>query len=761
MCSSLRIHAILVGVLLICVVPFPVIAQSDTATSLIEEIVVTARKRAENLQTVPVAISAFSTEALSVRGIDATHDLAMYTPSLQYSSGSQGGSSAQFFIRGIGQLDFISTVDPGVGVYVDGVYVARTAGSLLDLTNVERVEVLRGPQGTLFGKNTIGGAINVTTSTPDDEFRGNLSLTKGRRDRTNVKGFVNVPLADNLYFSGAFSNKQQDGFGRNVVLNQDPNSVGVQPVLDEIDTGDEDKFTVLGKLRWVAADNFEVTVAVDHSKTRETGDHTFLQGVEATPGSGTLPDVSNGFAAEYLAPERVPFETYDERFISDDIYTNYAGHLPGNNTDIIGGSVTGIWEFNEYITIKSITAYRDLETRTGLDFDVSPIEFFDQTVNLDQWQFSQELQVFGSAFDSKLDWLAGLYYIKEDIDSFIRLNLSHSEDFVFFPYDVYEDNQIDIESFAAFFQGTYSVTDNISITAGVRYTTEEKTLDFSHELAKLPGFYLFEPGYGVISDTAESVTPKVSVEFITDGGALFYVSATKGFKSHAFNGRPFTQQDVENIAQPEEVWSYEAGAKIEFLNQKARLNAAIFHSDYSDLQATICRHNGVCVVQNAAGAEIRGAEIELNLVPVDRLRLDASVSILDDEYDTLDPEVAENIPQDGDLIQTPDYTFTVGGEYTHPVGSYGNLSFRVDYFKTDEFYHNPPNGSFDLEPSYELVNARITFTTADERWSIAGYGLNIGNEEYAEYREDLIGFGTSEAFAGARSEYGVEVSFQF
>ena len=127
----------------------------------------------------------------------------------------------------------------------------------------------------------------------------------------------------------------------------------------------------------------------------------------------------------------------------------------------------------------------------------------------------------------------------------------------------------------------------------------------------------------------------------------------------------------------------------------------------------------------------------------------------------MDPEVAANIPQDGDLIQTPDYTLTVGGEYIHPVGSYGNLSFRVDYFKTDEFYHNPPNGSFDLEPAYELINARIAFTTADERWSIAGYGLNIGNEEYAEYREDLIGFGTSEAFAGARSEYGVEVSFQF
>ena len=375
MCSSLRINTILFGLSLICFVPFPVNAQQDTAVSLIEEVVVTARKRAENLQTVPVAISAFSTEALSMRGIDSTNDLAIHTPSLQYSSGSQGGSSAQFFIRGIGQLDFISTVDPGVGVYVDGVYVARTAGSLLDLTNVERVEVLRGPQGTLFGKNTIGGAINITTSIPDEEFRGNLSLTKGRRDRTNVMGFVNVPLANDLYFSGAFSSKQQDGFGRNIVLNQDPNSIAVQPVLDEIDTGDEDKFTVLGKLRWVPSDDFEITIAVDHSRTRETGDHTFLQGIDATPGSGTLPDVSNGFAAANLAPERVPFETYDERFISDDIYTNYAGHLPGNNTDIIGGSITGIWEFNEYVTIKSITAYRDLEMKTGLDFDVSPIEF--------------------------------------------------------------------------------------------------------------------------------------------------------------------------------------------------------------------------------------------------------------------------------------------------------------------------------------------------------------------------------------------------
>ena len=231
--------------------------------------------------------------------------------------------------------------------------------------------------------------------------------------------------------------------------------------------------------------------------------------------------------------------------------------------------------------------------------------------------------MYGNALDSKLDWLTGLYYIKEDVDSFIRLNLSHSEDFVDFPYDVLEDNQIDIESFAAFFQGTYSFNDNLSITGGLRYTWEEKTLDFSHELAKIPGFYLFEPGYGVISDTATSFTPKISAEFITDGGILFYISATKGFKSGAFNGRPFSQEDVENIAKPEEVWSYEAGAKIEFLNEKARLNAAIFHSDYNDLQATICRNDGVCVVQNAAGARIRGAEIELTFVPVDRLRLDS------------------------------------------------------------------------------------------------------------------------------------------
>ena len=388
-----------------------------------------------------------------------------------------------------------------------------------------------------------------------------------------------------------------------------------------------------------------------------------------------------------------------------------------------------------------------------------PIEFFDQTVNLDQSQFSQEFQLFGSALDDRLEWLAGIYHITEDIDSFIRLNLAHPED----PdnFDVFEHNQIDTESNAAFFQGTWSINDNLSITAGLRYTREEKTLDFSHELARAPGFFLFEPGFGTVSETFSNSTPKLSTEYITDAGTLWYVSATKGFKSGAFNGRPFSQEDVENIANPEEVLSYEVGTKIDFLDNRGRLNVALFHSDYEDLQATICRNSGVCVVQNAAGATIKGAEIALDLAPTDKLRLDIAVSFLDARYDTLDADVAANLPQDGDLIQTPDYTFTLGVEYNVPLANQGGLGFRVDYFKTDSFYHNPPNGEFDFEPGYAIANARITYTPPGGRWRVAAYGLNMSDEEYAEYREDLTGFGTSEAFAAAPSEYGLEFSFEF
>jgi len=718
----------------------------------LERITVTARKRSENVQEVPVAVSVFNAGSIKNMSISSTSDIAMHTPSLQVSSGSQGGSSTQFFIRGIGQLDFISTLDPGVGVYLDGVYIARTAGALLDLSNIERIEVLRGPQGALFGKNTIGGAINLITKRPHDDFRGSATITKGERNRTNIQGEVSLPISDVIRASLAYSSKQQDGFGTRLIPNQDPNSAPFQPLLGTSETGDENSSVLYGSLEWDVTDALNIHVAVDKTRVREKEDHYILQAVNLE--EGTLPQISNNFVTNNLDPSRHPYEIYDERWITDDPYKTYAGNAAGNRTDIFGLSMTSKWNIREDLDFKTILAYRELDTESGADFDVSPIEFFDQTVSLEQDQLSLELQLEGVSLNDKLKWLVGMFYMKENIDSNIRLNLSHGEDFVDYPYDVWERNPIEITSTAIFSQVSYAISDNLSITGGLRATKDRKILSYSHELAKIPGEYLFEPGFGVLDKEWKDVSPKLSIEYITDDHYLFYASATKGFKSGAFNGRAFSAEDTAP-ADPEKVISYEVGTKMDLFNNTLRTNLALFRADYEDIQSTICKNSGVCVVTNAAEAVIQGIELEVTYIATDKLTVDLGISILDDKYGNLD-KAEGNIPAGADLIQTPDYTVNLGVAYEFTDALVG----RVDYYKTDEYYHNPPNGKYDLEPAYDLINVRLTYYS-DSDWQVSLYGLNLGETVYADYREDLTGFGTSEAFIGKPREIGAEISFDF
>lgn len=727
-------------------------SQEESNNEGLEKITVTARKRSENIQEVPVAVSVFNANSIKNLSISSTADIAMHTPSLQVSSGSQGGSSTQFFIRGIGQLDFISTLDPGVGVYLDGVYIARTAGALLDLSNIERIEVLRGPQGALFGKNTIGGAINLITKRAHDELRGSATITKGQRNRTNIQGEVSLPISDVVRASLAYSSKQQDGFGTRLIANLDPNTAEFQPILGTSETGDENSTVIYGSLEWDVSDSLNIHLSTDKTRVRERQDHYILQAVNLD--EGTLPAVSNNFVRNNLDPSRIPFEIYDERYITDDPYTTYAGNDAGNQTDIFGLSMTTKWNIREDLDFKAILAYRDLDTNTGVDFDVSPIEFFDQTVSLQQDQTSLELQLDGVSLNDKFQWLVGMFYMKENIDSTIRLNLSHGEDFVDAPFDVIEKNPIEITSFAIFSQVTYALTDHLSVTGGLRFTEDKKVLNYSHELAKLPGEFLFEPGFGVLDEKWNDVSPKISLEYITDDNYLFYGSVTKGFKSGAFNGRAFTAEDTAP-ADPETVISYEVGTKMDLLDDTLRVNAALFRAEYQDIQTTVCLNSGVCVVTNAAESVIQGLELEITYLATDKLAFDLGVSILDDEYVDLD-EAEGTIPEDADLIQTPDFTVNLGITYEFTE----SIIARVDYFRTDEFYHNPANGEFDFEPAYDLINARITYYSEGD-WQASIYGLNLGETVYAEYREDLTGFGTSEAFIGAPREIGVEVTFEF
>ncbi len=474
-----------------------------TASSFLEEIIVTARRREESLQDTPVSITAFSGEALARQHIDRLNGIGSFTPNLIFDNGatfSGANSSASVFIRGIGQVDFTLTTEPGVGIYLDGVYLSQTIGSVLDLVDIENVEVLRGPQGTLFGRNTIGGAINVISKKPDDGTHGHVQVTTGRYDRLDVRGSFNVPITDTLFVRGSAATFNRDGFI------DAPNT----PSGDKL--GDVDQDVALLALRFVPNDKFTADLTVDYSSQDESGVPSVLVGVfdgaslafigsladpaspDFLPPPAPLPppsflDLHNILATvplgeqgclppfamppPFCPPDIVPSPVFgqptlgqaDVINIENDALANFSTLGLTSQTDTFGVGLTLNYDFGA-IAIKSITSFRNMEAFTAYDIDAAVPTIGDLVDDFDVDQFSQELQFSGVAMDGRLNWLAGLYYFTED-----GTNL---DDVEFTPGRFLSGAIIDNDSAAGFAQVTFDVSDKLSLTAGLRYTDETK-----------------------------------------------------------------------------------------------------------------------------------------------------------------------------------------------------------------------------------------------------------------------------------------------
>jgi iron complex outermembrane receptor protein len=474
-----------------------------TASSVLEEIVVRARRREESLQDTPVSITAFSGEALARQHIDRLNGIASFTPNLTFDNGatfSGANSSASVFIRGIGQVDFTLTTEPGVGIYLDGVYLSQTIGSVLDLVDIQSVEVLRGPQGTLFGRNTIGGAINVTSKKPDDSRHGHVQVTTGRYDRFDVRGSFNVPITDTLFVRGSAATFNRDGFI------DAPNT----PSGDQL--GDVDQDVALLALRFVPNDKFTADLTVDYSSQDESGVPSVLVGVfdgaslafigsladpaspDFLPPPAPLPppsflDLHNILATvplgeqgclppfamppPFCPPDIVPSPVFgqptlgqaDVINIENDALVNFSTLGLTSQTDTFGVGLTLNYDFGA-VAIKSITSFRNMEAFTAYDIDAAAPTIGDLVDDFDVDQFSQELQFSGVAMDGRLNWLAGLYYFTED-----GTNL---DDVEFTPGRFLSGAIIDNDSAAGFAQITFDATDKLSLTAGIRYTEETK-----------------------------------------------------------------------------------------------------------------------------------------------------------------------------------------------------------------------------------------------------------------------------------------------
>ncbi|MFC7048683.1 TonB-dependent receptor [Emcibacter nanhaiensis] len=752
-------------------------AAEETAdrAMVLEEITVTARKRSETLQDTPVSVTAFTGNNMEARGFTDVSQISDFTPNVQFDSTaplSGGSNAATIFIRGVGQTDFNHNVDPGVGVYIDGVYLARSVGSVLGLLDVERIEVLRGPQGTLFGKNTIGGAVNVTTRKPGGEFEGKLNATYGRFDRFQINGMINIPLnEDKLALRLSGSTESQDAIAYRA---------------DGVGLGGKNNDGARATLYWDASDNLDVTLSADYTTADEDSPVESLLGINP---AAQLIILNNAFVATD------PSGIFDDRFVIDSldvggVMDNGTSEMVGSRYEIYGLSMTLNWNVAG-IDVKSITAYRNMDMSFGRDADHSPLVIQGTSNDIEHDQFSQEFNLTGTALDDKLDWLLGALYFEEQSYNYsivpivpglfqnpgleaMALSLPDGPDKTMLLGIVNGGasgggpDSIDNKSYAAFLHTSYHFTDEFTLTAGLRYTHEKKYVDvkssFYQLLELLPEGAPVPDAFRLLTDTDDekefdNLSLHLNLEYRWNDDVLTYLSYSEGFKSGGFNARYLSPRPAPISFDEEEVTTYEFGVKSELLEHRLRLNIAAFYSDYTNIQVSAVQ-NGEPFTQNAASATIKGFELEFTALPMENLTLMGGIGYLDAGYDSLDPGTLVTL--DDMFVDTPEWSVNVAAEYTVPLGDTAELVFRGDYSYRSKFANDATNTPQLIQDGYGLLNGGITLDFVEKGLSVTAYGRNLTDEHYIMSGwADIGSIGLIDGTWGRPREWGVTVNYNF
>jgi len=695
---------------LLAIVATPATAQStgtEEQEGMLEEVIVTAQRREQTLQEVPMAVSAFTgadLEALQADNLDA---LQGAVPNLNLVQGRGSNSSVNAYIRGVGQPDALQTFDPAVGVYLDDVYMSRIQGALFKLYDIERIEVLRGPQGTLYGKNTPGGAIRLITRTPGDEFEAQAGLLVGDYGRVQARARVAGPLSDDFSIGLSVLHDERDGF--------------VTDPLDGREYNNEDTTVARLKGSWDVTDKVNIVFSADYTK----------EDVRLTLGRPVALMYSVNYNADFsgftVVPRYFP-ETGDWNYDSSTSMTD----RPTQETDHWGGNVTVTWDINDRTTLKSITAYRDLETFSYIDIDASTLELGDVLVSLDQNQFSQEFQLLGNNGDD-LNWVVGAYYLNEQVPSHQEAYADDFIQYVGFPVSFLRtiDDDLETTSYAVFGQVDWAFADRWSLGVGLRWTREEKDYfrtnsTFSNILGNADPFFEFTD-----SDSWSDWTPTVTLDYAMSDAVRFYGRIAKGFKSGGFNGRANLPSDVSTF-DPETVWTTEIGAKTTLAGGRVRANYALFSSTYDDFQARVSVGEGIDLslpVLNAAKLDIKGAEFELTWLPIDPLALSTQIGYLDSEYGAGGFSGADKVPDEPAF--SPEWTARFAGTWTQGLPGGSDLMFTAAANYRDAMLLSVENTPALAEDDYWLMDAMVSWVSADGRWTISGGVRNLTDEVYA------------------------------
>jgi iron complex outermembrane receptor protein len=702
----------------------PSYAQEPESFGL-EEITVTARRVEENLQDTPIAITVVSGAALVDRQIFNTNVLDQIVPNLQFADNAPlagNNSSSAVFIRGIGQTDPTSTVDPGVGLYIDDVYIGNAVGGTMTLRDIGNVQVLRGPQGTLFGRNTIGGAILISTTDPGDEFGGTVRVGGGNDSLLDGFLALDTGLSESVKGRFSFGYRKQDGYV-------------TRP--DGTDLGDTNVFT--GATKWIysPSDSFSATFAADYTKSDENGSPLVFASINE---AATFPRVASQDAGcpGVVFPTSGPVPMLADPRCANDLqgrgpYSNN-GTLPlSSQLTIWGASLNLAFNLNDSLQLKSITAYRDIQWAGVRDADNTPLTILHTIYDVTGDQFSQELRL--TLDTERVVGVVGLYYFEQTSDDIVTVELNPP------PPGVQRDsdnNAVDNASWAAFTQWTYNFTDKFAATIGGRYTEDKKD-------AFPDQFDLATPNIKQVpaqwySETFTSFTPSGSVSFKWTDNAMTYLSYSEGFKGGGWNSHfnavlTPTQQAALHEFAPEEAQTIELGTKLDLANNTVRLNFAVFSSDYTDMQLTYRGPAPAGVapfITNAGETSIDGAEVELTWAPIEDLLIEGSVGYLDATIDSLSNIPLAVLPPglvEGNLLPyAPEWQGHFGIAYTAHAGKIA-IKPRVDVsYQSETFFDATNTPDIAQLDDVTTVNASLQFSGNDSKWKVT-LGVNNATDE--------------------------------
>ena len=745
--------------LTLCIVPalsgyLAPLALAQSSSAALEEVVVTASRRAESAQDVAVALTALSSQSLEDANVVDISDIGFLAPNVQLQPVSTFPGFATFTMRGIGTgANSIRTLDPTVNVMIDGMVVATQIAGQLDAFDYETVEVLRGPQGIFFGRNSIAGAIQMRTGKPSEEFGGRVKAGVGSQSLVQLEGVIEGAMSSTLRGKVAVQYRSFDGYFEDnnggTFIPAPNNPLGTEPGTATQKQNEQDSIFIKPTITWQPSDNFDLTV--------------YGQYFEDDGGSGST--------QAYVEPSAAPstmFRLYGYTPPTDQFEVNH--DLVGkSDTEIEQLVVEANWSVGNGV-LTSVTGWRDLTFSSSSDIDGTPfllIHFPDNEEAASQ--FSQEIR-YAADISDRLDFIIGGFYLDAEQGVIERREfsgLTAGRDHFDFNY-IQSDWTQDVKSTALFGNIRWGFTDTLTLNAGIRYSREEKDLNITLLTpCSGPGFSGCSTDKTDLGEEWSNTSPRVALEYRPNDELMFWGSWTRGFRSGNYNARAPSIAAV-GPADPEQADQIEIGMKGDFADGRLRANITGFFTVYDEIQRTTngedALGNPLQLLRNAAEAEIPGIEAELTWLPTDRLMLMAGIGWIDPEFKEFTglnlgaPTDQENeaLAKELEFERVPDFEYTLTGEYRVPMSDRGDLIFRGQYAWRDGFYTDVTNNELRTIDDYGILDASVRFE--NDKWRVSLWGRNLTEENYADIISAAFNY---QRFGGQARTYGVEVGYRF